>query len=73
VGSRAGFDLASQIGQEHLEDLVPENRFQLFQVQRRSDPEHLLPVKHPSVTGTWPWGLNPKKSPKVWMAMTVPG
>lgn len=29
----------SPLGQEHLEDLMPENRLQLFQVQRRSDPE----------------------------------
>ena len=32
-------------GQEHLEDLVPEDRLQLFQVQRRSDPDHALPVE----------------------------
>ncbi len=32
-------------GQEHLEDLVPEDHLQLFQVQRRSDPEHAPPVE----------------------------
>ena len=32
-------------GQEHLQDLVPEDRLQLFQVHRRSDPEHALPVE----------------------------
>ena len=32
-------------GQEHLEDPMPENRLQLFQVQRRNDPEHALPVE----------------------------
>jgi len=31
--------------QEHLEDLVPENRLQLFQGQGRSDPEHAPPVE----------------------------
>jgi len=35
----------SPLGQEHHEDLVPENRLQLFQVQMRSDPEHALPVE----------------------------
>ena len=29
--------------QEHLEDLVPKDRFQLFHVQGRSDLEHALP------------------------------
>jgi len=28
-----------------IEDLVPEDRLQLFQVQGRSDPEHAPPVK----------------------------
>ncbi len=32
-------------GQEHLKDLVPEDRLQLFQVQGRSDPEHAPPVE----------------------------
>ncbi len=31
--------------QEHLEDPVPENRLQFFQVQGRSDPEYASPVK----------------------------
>jgi hypothetical protein len=35
----------SPLGQEHLGDPVPEDRLQLFQAQRRSDPEHALPVK----------------------------
>ena len=35
----------SPFGQKHLEDPVPENRLQLFQVQRRSDPEHALPIE----------------------------
>jgi hypothetical protein len=30
----------SLFGQKHLEDLVPKDRLQLFQVQGRSDPEH---------------------------------
>ena len=35
----------SPFGQEHLEDLVPEYRLQLFHVQGRSDPKHALSVK----------------------------
>jgi len=35
----------SPFGQKHLEDLVPEDRLQLFQVQGRSDPEHAPPVE----------------------------
>jgi len=30
-------------GQKHLEDLVPEDGLQLFQVQGRGDPENALP------------------------------
>ena len=32
-------------GQKHPEDLGPEDRLQLFQVQARSDSEHTPPVK----------------------------
>ena len=35
----------SPFGQKHLEDLVPKDRLQLFQVQGRSDPEHAPPVE----------------------------
>jgi hypothetical protein len=35
----------SPFGQKHLEDPVPEDRLQLFQVQMRSDPEHAFPVE----------------------------
>ncbi len=35
----------SPFGQEHLKNLVPEDRLQLFQVQGRSNPEHTPAVK----------------------------
>ncbi len=35
----------SPFGQKYLEDLVPENRLQLFQVQRRSYPEYAPPLE----------------------------
>jgi hypothetical protein len=35
----------SPFGQKHLENLVPEDRLQLFQVQGRSNPKHASPVK----------------------------
>ena len=42
------------LGEKHPEYLVPEDGFQLFQFQRRRDPEHAVPVKaavrHQNVT-----------------------
>ena len=35
----------SPFAQEHLEDFVPEDRLQLFQVQGRGDPEHAPSVE----------------------------
>ena len=47
-----------------IEDLVPEDRFQLFQVQGRSDPEH-APVVEASVRyQDMAMGIEPEKVAK---------
>jgi len=47
AGLPPGRDVGTHVGQpqEHLEDLVPEDRLQRFQVQRRSDLEPAPPVE----------------------------
>jgi len=63
----------SPFGQKHLEDFVPKNRLQLFQVQGRSDPEHTLPVEASVRHQDMAVGIESEEVAKGLMAMTAPG
>ena len=51
-------------GQKHPEDLVPEDRLQLFQVQARSDSEHTPPIKTSVRHQDMAAGIEPKEIAK---------
>jgi hypothetical protein len=51
-------------GQKHLEDLVPEDRLQLFQLQGRSHSEHTPPVKTSVRHKDMAVGIKPKEIAK---------
>jgi len=61
------------LGQEHLQYLMPEKGFQLPQFQGRGYPEHGPAVETAACDWDMAMGLKPRKSPKVWMAITAPG
>ncbi len=50
--------------QEHLENLVAEERFQLFHVQRRSDPEHAPPIEASVRYQNMAMGIEPQEIAK---------
>jgi len=56
-------------GQGNLEDFMPEDHLQLFQVQRRSDSKHALPVEASVRYQNMAVGID---SPKVWMPPWLP-
>ena len=51
-------------GPKHPEDLLPEDRLQLFQVQARSDSEHTPPVKTSVRHQDMAVGIEPKEIAK---------